>query len=428
MITKPISFEYIEDKAHLGGHSLLDLVETYKTPLYVLDKDTICHNSKQFLDPLKAHYPNSKVLYAGKANLTLGIAQLITELGLHLDVSSGGELYTAIKAGVPPSNIYFHGNNKTHEELNLAIQHGVTCIIDNKQELENLCHLHKGKNRIEVLIRLKPEIDAHTHKYIRTGQLDSKFGIEKKDCIPFIKEILKHPKLTFKGLHSHIGSQIFDDKPFLELINIMIPIMKEIKETLNIDIQELNCGGGMGIFYSDNDHPLDIQSFIESFCDSFKKECHQHQLALPTLLFEPGRSLIGPAGITLYKIGAIKPIEQIKTYLFVDGGMADNPRPITYGANYSFDTVIKNERPLHHYSIAGKFCESGDILGENIALEACEVGEYILVFGTGAYNYSMASNYNRNCRPAMIMVDQSGITELVRRESYDDLIRLDQML
>ena len=421
----PVSFNYIDNAAFIGGVKLSQLVEEFKTPLYVLDQTTIEENCNYFMEPLKQHYPNSEVLYAGKANLNIAIAQLINSLGLSLDVSSGGELYTAIKAGISPEKIYFHGNNKTHEELELALDYGVTLMLDNLQELENIIHLHQSEKIISVIIRLKPEIDAHTHKYIRTGQLDSKFGIDRTQAYAIIQKIVARPNLKLAGIHSHIGSQIFDKAPFFELIDILVPYMKEIKNKFGIELDVLNCGGGMGIYYSNDDNPLQINEFIADFCLKLKEKCDSEKIALPKLLFEPGRSIIGPAGITLYKVGAIKEIEGIKTYVFVDGGMADNPRPILYQAKHVFGKVIKQNKKTKTYSIAGKFCESGDILAENVSLEEVSVGDYIIVFATGAYNYSMASNYNRNCRPAMVLVNNQKAKVIVKRESYHDLTRLD---
>lgn len=421
----PKTFKYIDNKATLANVDLLDIIKQYGTPLYILDQKTIEENCKLFTDPLNQFYPNSDVLYAGKANLNIAIVQLIQSLGMCLDVSSGGELYTAIKAKMPPEKIYFHGNNKSISELQLAIDYGVNIMLDNMQELDNIIGIHHTEKKVPLIVRLKPEIDAHTHKYIRTGQLDSKFGTDRTQAELIFSKILKQSNLKLLGIHSHIGSQIFDKAPFFELIEILVPYLANIKKKFDIELDVLNCGGGMGIYYSENDTPLEIQSFINEFTDLLKKKCAEFDLKLPKLLFEPGRAIVGPAGLTVYKVGAVKEVKGIKTFLFIDGGMADNPRPILYQAKHDIATVIKKNKNKKIYSIAGKFCESGDILAENVTLEEVEVGDYIIVFATGAYNYSMASNYNRNTRPAMVLVEDKNAKLIVKRETYEDLIRLD---
>ena len=421
----PLGFQYKQNKAYLDHVSLEDLANEYGTPLYVLSKQSILNACAQFTKPLSTLYPNSEVLYAAKANLTCGIATLVHGQGLSLDVSSGGELFTALKAGVPSQQIYFHGNNKTPDELRLAIKHNITIIVDNLQEVQHIASVNTESKVVNVLIRLKPEIEAHTHKYIKTGQLDSKFGISRDECGHFFKEISQHSWFSFKGIHSHIGSQIFDPKPYNELIDILIPFIVEIKETWGQTVEILNCGGGMGIDYTTHDSAFQIDTFIEAFTSYLKNKCDDVNLAHPKLLLEPGRAIIGPAGITVYTVGAIKTIPGIKTYAFVDGGMADNMRPICYQATYSFDKVTKTGANHQEYSIAGKYCESGDILSEHTKIESLTPGDRIIVFATGAYNYSMSSNYNRNTRPMMVMVDGDRVIPIVKRETYDDLIRLD---
>lgn len=427
MSIEPITFKYNEEgNATVAGISITDLAENFGSPLYILDQQTLEHNCQLYLDPLKKYYPNSKVLYAGKANLNIAIAQLINKQEMCLDVSSGGELYTALQAGFNTKNIYFHGNNKSLKELELAIKEGVSIIIDNEQELDNIIQLissSKTKKDVAVMIRLKPEIEAHTHEYIKTGQLDSKFGIERQFLISIATKINQHPNLNFLGIHSHIGSQIFDTKPYMDLIDILLEAVLDLKKH-DITIKELNIGGGIGISYIEADTPPEMSEFIQSVTALLTKKFEDNKLELPTLLFEPGRSIIGNAGITLYKVGAIKEIKDVKTYLFVDGGMADNPRPMMYNSEYVFKTA-KETKDTHTYSIAGKFCESSDILAENISLPECKPDDIIIVFGTGAYNYSMASNYNRYCRPAMVLVNDSQAKQIVLRETYLDLTRLD---
>ena len=421
----PVNFSYKKGEAYIGDVSLKDVVEQYGSPLYVLDSQTISHNCQQFLTPLSEFYSNSRVLYACKANLTVGIAQFLYRLGMSFDVSSGGELFTLIKADIPHDSIYFHGNNKTHSELQLALDYGVTIIVDNLQELINLIQLNTTKKSVRVMLRIKPEIDAHTHEYIKTGQLDSKFGSEKDDFEHFFKLFQSYSWIQFVGIHCHIGSQIFDTKPYYELIDTMLPFMKHLVEDLGLEISEFNCGGGMGIFYSEGDSPFNIHDFIIDFTSYIAKQFEVFSIPQPMLLFEPGRSIIGNAGITLYQVGTVKHIPNIKSYIFVDGGMADNMRPLLYDAQYMVDKVFKKNLPTQPYSIAGKFCESGDILVDNAMIEEVSVGDYLIVFSTGAYNYSMASNYNRNCRPAMVLIDGSTVVPLLTRETYDDLLRFD---
>ena len=421
----PLGFSYKDGIAHLGNISLQDVVNEYGSPLYVLDSQTIVHNCQQFLLPLAKVYPNSRVLYACKANLTVGIAQFLYRLGMSFDVSSGGELFTLIKADISPSCIYFHGNNKTHAELKLALDYGVTFIVDNLQELLNISQLNVTKKSVRIMLRIKPEIDAHTHDYIKTGQLDSKFGISKQDFDTFYELFQTHSWIQFIGIHCHIGSQIFDTKPYYELVDTMMPFLKYLVDDLGLSISEFNCGGGMGIFYSKGDTPFDINDFILDFTAYITKKFVEFSIDQPVLLFEPGRSIIGSAGLTLYEVGVVKHIPDVKSYLFIDGGMADNIRPLLYDSVYMIDVLKKKELALNAYSIAGKFCESGDILAENVMLEDVDVGDHLIVFSTGAYNYSMSSNYNRNCRPAMVMIDGDDVVKLLDRETYDDLVRFD---
>ena len=412
--------------AFIGGLSVDSLIEMYKTPLYVIDEDTIRTNCQLYTNSLKKQSVPSLVLYAGKANLNIGLLNIIASEGLGLDVVSGGELYSALKSDIKKEAIYFHGNNKSKDELHLALTHGVTVVLDNVQELDNIISLVESHSFVgRLMIRLKPEIDAHTHEYIRTGQLDSKFGLEKENLLAVVTRISKHPKLEFIGIHSHIGSQIFESKPYYELVDVMTGHLQSIVETCGVDVKELNLGGGVGISYTDNDQPLDIDLFMTTLVSMLKEACDLKRLSLPKLLFEPGRSIVGNAGITLYKIGTIKEIPNIKTYLFVDGGMADNPRPIMYKSEYTFD-ILTNETKQKCYSIAGKFCESGDILAKDIMLPEAKTDDTLVVFGTGAYNYAMASNYNRSCKPAMVSVLKGTSRLLVKRETYEDLIIHDE--
>jgi len=422
----PEGFSYHDGRAYIGNIALDDVIASQGTPLYVLDAKTITKNCKQFLDPLTQLYSNSRVLYACKANLTVGLAQYLYRLGMSFDVSSGGELYTLIKAGVDSQSIYFHGNNKTLPELELALDYNVTVIVDNFQELKHIIQVNKTQKSVRVMLRIKPEIDAHTHDYIKTGKLDSKFGIERNDFKNFFTLISEYSWFDFVGIHGHIGSQIFDTKPYFEFLDTMMPFLKQLHDEFGVTVKEFNCGGGMGIFYTKEDTPFNIESFLREFTQYFIQKCDELFLTRPVLLFEPGRSIIGPAGITLYTVGAVKHIPNVKSYIFVDGGMADNIRPLLYDSKYVFDHVNKKKDATKDvYSIAGKFCESGDILAENIELSEVVAGDQLIVFSTGAYNYSMASNYNRNARPAMVLISNDKIVPLLKRETYEDLIRLD---
>jgi len=412
-------------QAEVGGVSVASLVEMYGTPLYVMDEKTIRDNCQLYTSVLKQSETPYQVLYAGKANLSVGLVNIIASEGLGLDVVSGGELYTALQSRLDPTLIYFHGNNKSRSELELAISHHVTIVLDNRHELEMIKQVSETLEKTaKIMIRLKPEIEAHTHEYIKTGQIDSKFGIEKERMFDLINDIQSHDRLDFVGLHSHIGSQIFEDRPYFELVEVMTDHLFQIKKHCHVDVRELNLGGGLGIPYTTEDHPLDISRFMKQFTDQVVKACASKSVTCPKLLFEPGRSIVGTAGMTLYSIGIIKEIPDIRTYLFIDGGMADNPRPIMYKSEYTFD-VLNSEKDIACYSIAGKFCESGDILAKDVELPRAKVGDTLVVFGTGAYNYVMSSNYNRSRRPAMVSVFKGESRLLVKRETYDDLIAHD---
>lgn len=410
----------------LGGLPLLDIAAEYGTPLYVMDEETIRQNCRRYTRALQDFYPNSKVLYAGKANLNVGLINLVASEKLGLDVVSGGELYTALKSHMDPRAIYFHGNNKSMDELRLAIRHHVTIVVDNDYELKALADLGSDTNPVPILLRLKPEIDAHTHAHIKTGQSDSKFGFDKQDLHRVLTFVNEHKSLEFLGIHSHIGSQIFDVEPYEDLVEVMLDFVEMIHRDYGLVTQQLNLGGGIGISYLSEDDPPIIGDVLCVMAKALKEGCEQRRVPLPMLLVEPGRSIVGNAGVTLYSVGAIKEIPDLKTYLFVDGGMADNPRPIMYQAKYSF--VLAKEPgaiPTHIYAIAGKFCETGDVISHRVRLPEVQVGDVVVVLGTGAYNYAMASNYNRALKPAMVVVGNGEVREWVRRETYDDLIRCD---
>lgn len=420
----PITSEVNKD-GHLviGGCDTSELAKTYGTPLYVIDEKTFRQIAREYISSLKNHYDDFIVSYAAKAFACTAIFKIANQENLGLDVVSQGELFTALKANFNKQNIYFHGNNKSTEEVQFAIKSGIGRIIcDNFQELELLQNIAKKENKnIDILIRLAPGIECHTHEYIKTGHLDSKFGFDLEYFDEIIK--LKGPNLNIKGLHAHIGSQIFEIKPFTDTIEVLLDKFKYTKEKYNLELAELNIGGGIGISYTSKDDPITINDWAKAVTGSVKQNCKKLNLKLPKLICEPGRSIVGPSGITLYKAGSIKQVPNGRKYISVDGGMADNPRPITYQAEYSAILANKaNKVNEELVTIAGRYCETGDLLIKDISLPKVEPGDYIAVLNTGAYNYSMSSNYNMVPRPACILVIDGVSDIIIERESNDDLI------
>ncbi len=412
----------------LADIPLPKLAAKYGTPLYVMDRETLAKNCRDYTQALAKFYPNSLVVFAGKANLNLGLLNILAQEHLGVDVVSGGELFTALRSKIPAQHVLFHGNNKSSSELEMAIRHGIRIMVDHEEELVQILGLAKTLEKTaQIMLRLKPEIEAHTHDYIKTGHIDSKFGLDKRDLIRLVNWIKSEPSLHLKGLHSHIGSQIFDLEPFEDLAQIMTQHMATVKAECEIELEELNLGGGIGIQYTTQDDPPSIGLYIEKLTTKLKACCAELGIAQPRLILEPGRSIVGTAGVTLYSVGAVKSIPGIKDYVFVDGGMADNPRPMMYQAQYTFSVADKpHETPSRIYTIAGKYCESGDILAKDVKLPEVNVGDTLVVFDTGAYNYSMASHYNRSAKPAMIVVENGQDRVLVRRETYEDLLRYDE--
>jgi diaminopimelate decarboxylase len=416
------------DLLEIGGCDVTTLVEQFGSPLYILDEETLRSACQQYRDAFKQYYKGeSQVLYASKAWNCLAVCAIAASVGLGIDVVSGGELYTALEAGVSPNKIYLHGNNKSREELILAIESGVTIVADNWYELRTLVEIAQPAQPIRIMLRLTPGIECHTHEYIRTGHLDSKFGFDPNDLDEVFTFVSQQPALNCVGVHAHIGSQIFERQPHQDLAAVMVQWLRDAAK-YGLKITELNVGGGLGIKYTESDDPPSIEEWVKAICEVIQEACVAENLPLPKLLSEPGRSLIATACVTAYTIGSSKVIPEIRTYVAIDGGMSDNPRPITYQSVYRAVIANKMSSPLTQtVTIAGKHCESGDILIKNALLPKTESGDILVVMGTGAYNYSMASNYNRLSRPAAVLVANGEANLILQRETYQDLIRQDRL-
>ncbi len=423
----------INEQGHLtiGGRDTVELAQTFGTPLYVMDEQQIRSNCARYKKSIDAFYGgNGLACYASKACCTRAICQIVKEEGLGLDVVSGGELYTALSVDFPMEKVYFHGNNKTVEELLLALEHHVgRIVVDNITELELLNSLAKAQNcQAEILFRIKPGVEAHTHQFIRTGQIDSKFGfaLETGEAMEAVKKAIALPNITLVGLHCHIGSQIFDIDPFEHAAQIMLDFIRQIKEQHGYEITELNLGGGFGVKYVPEDKPVEYERYMEKVSQVVHNICQKSGLKLPFIVIEPGRSIVGTAGVTLYQVGGVKEIPGIRTYVSVDGGMGDNPRYALYQSEYEAVIANKAAQPkVRTVTIAGKCCESGDLLGENMPIQEVAPGDTLAVFSTGAYNYSMSSNYNRIPKPAMVLVNGTEARVVVKRETFEDIIRND---
>lgn len=411
-----------------AGCDTVELARKYKTPLYVISEDYIIERCAEIRRDFLEKYPNTMAVYASKAFLTKEMARIIKREGLGMDVVSGGELYTALQVDFPMDKVIFHGNNKTAEELEMAIQNNVgRIVVDNIDEIEIINSIAKKYNKkAHILFRITPGIVTHTHKYIQTGQVDSKFGIPLNEGIieTAIKKALGMRNLKLLGFHFHVGSQILENDTHLKAIEVIAKLMKDVKDKYGFVTKELNTGGGYGIHYTNGDERKPLSYFTDAIMAAVEENCKKYGLTRPLIIIEPGRWIVGEAGITLYTIGAIKEIPGIRTYVSVDGGMPDNPRPSLYQAKYEAVVANKiNEEPTETVTIAGRCCESGDILIWDLKVPKVERGDILAVLSTGAYNYSMSSNYNRIPRPAVVMI-RNGIDRLiVRRETYEDLLR-----
>ncbi len=416
------------NKLVIGGCSIEDLVRKYDSPLYVLDEITLRNSCRAYKKALEKYYPGPSLpIYASKANSSIFMSNLIASEGFGLDAVSEGELLTALKGGVPNEKIVFHGNNKSDKEIEFAINNNIKVIVDNDHDLKRLKKISDSLNYdIEIMIRFTPGIECHTHEYIRTGSFDSKFGFGIESLSKLFEVISKTKHIKLTGLHAHIGSQIFELDPHNDLGEIMVNVLLQAK-IFDHNIKELNVGGGLGIKYTEEDDPPSIDEWIKTVSSSVVKACNKNNLNLPILMCEPGRSIVSTAGVTIYKIGSFKEVPGIRTYLSVDGGMSDNPRPITYQSNYSACLVNNplNSNSKNKYTVAGKHCESGDVLFKELELGDCKTGDLICVFGTGAYNNSMSSNYNRIPKPAAILVCNGEAEIIQKRESPHDLLKYD---
>lgn len=415
----------------IGGCDTIDLVKEYGTPLYVMDEMTIRQNCRHYKQAIDKWYDgNGLVLYASKAFCTMAVCRIVQQEGLGLDVVSGGELYTAIKAGFPMERVYFHGNNKTPEEISMAVEHGIgRFVVDNQTELEHIERIagEQGK-RVKVAFRVKPGVDAHTHEFIQTGQIDSKFGValENGEAHDIIAKAAEMKNIEVVGVHCHIGSQIFDIEPFELAAEVMLNFIADIRDKYQIRITELNLGGGFGIQYTERDDPPESDQFIEAVSKTVKRICKEKGLGHMFMLMEPGRSIVAPAGITLYRVGSVKDIRDVRKYVSIDGGMYDNPRYALYEAEYTVLLANKPNAPRTEIvTIAGKCCESGDLIAKDIPMPQAQPGDILAVLATGAYNYSMAMNYNRNGKPPVVLVRDGKARLIVKREDYSDIIRND---
>ena len=425
----------VNEKGNLsiGGVDASELAKEFKTPLYVMDQELIETTIDKMKEAFQSNRFDTQIAYAGKAFLSMGMLKLVDAKELDLDVVSGGELYTAYKAGFPMDRVHLHGNNKTVEELEMAIEFGIKeIVIDNEDEIdkiERICR-EKGKKQA-VLVRIDPGIEAHTHHYIKTSGLTSKFGISlfQDNLFDIIKRLNDSEWIEFKGFHTHIGSQIFQSAFFIFALDEIFKYLDKLKKELGIVVHTVNMGGGFGVYYKEGDDPKPIEEVLSEIITYTEAMEIKYQIGFKELCIEPGRSIVGNAGTTLYEVGGIKETVGGKTYVFIDGGMSDNIRTALYQAEYEAGVVNKiNDTDVREITLAGKLCESGDIIIEKGKLpKATEIGDIVAVTTTGAYCYTMSSNYNRMMRPAVVFVKGGKAKVAVKRETLDDLIRNDEI-
>ena len=409
----------------ISGCDTVELAKQYGTPLYVVDEDFLRNNCRKFKNAMDKYFEKGRVMYASKALNTKAILKIVDSEGLGIDTVSGGELYTALTTGIDPKRLELHGNSKTKEEITMAVENGIYCIIadgfDELEVIEEVCgELQKP---IDVSIRLRPNIDVHAHHAVQTAKMDCKFGFGLIDGQAIrAAEIINNSKwMKLHGIHCHIGSQIFNEEPFAELCRHFVDFACEIREKLGVTIEEFNCGGGYGVRYTDADEPKQFETFIKLIFESLTAFCKEKDFPMPLVSIEPGRSIIGEAGTTLYTVNGIKEITGIRTYCMSDGGMFDNVRTALYDAKYTAYCASKmNEKHEKYVSIAGKCCESGDMITWDTPMPASlKRGDILAVLTTGAYNYSMASNYNRNSVPALVLVNKGESRLADKRQSYE---------
>lgn len=419
-----------DNQLTIGGNKAVELIKEYGSPLYVFDEDLIREYCRDYRQYFRCKENNNRVAFAGKAFLTVQMCKLLMEENMSLDVVSGGELYTAYKAGFPLERVMFHGNNKTLDEIELGVKLGVgNFVVDNHYEMEVLNDFAKSYGKIQnIYLRITPGIEAHTHDYIKTGQIDSKFGFAPVGTVidDAVKKAISLENIHLAGIHCHIGSQIFELQPYEDAVEVMLGLVKKIEKNHGYLIKEVDFGGGFGIYYSKGDKPRTTREYCETIINKVDEVCNRTGQERPILTIEPGRSIVANSGTTLYTIGSVKEIPGIRTYAAVDGGMTDNIRPALYNAEY--ECVIANRvegKSGQTVTIAGKCCESGDILLENVELPEVKSGDTLAVLTTGAYGYSMSNNYNRIPKPAVVMVKGGQARLICRRESYEDVIKND---
>ena len=423
----------INEAGHLtiGGADSVELAKQFGTPAYIIDENVVRARCREYLGAAKRCFGEDALpLYASKALCFCEMYRIAKEEGMGIDCVSSGELYTAKKAGFPAEKIYFHGNNKTDADIAFAMDMGVgRIVVDNTDELLAISEEAVRRNITQgILLRITPGIDPHTHRAVVTGNVDSKFGsaIVTGQALAIVKAAIEAKNIDLVGLHCHIGSQIFDIEPFSDAADIMVRFIKEIKETLGFEIRELNLGGGLGVAYTEDDPTISYADSIEKIGNIVRSFCATHSINTPRVILEPGRSLVAAAGATLYTVGSVKEIPNFRNYISVDGGMPDNPRYALYQSQYTALIANRaNEEKSYVATLAGRCCESGDLLGENMKIQKPVRGDILAVLVTGAYNYSMASNYNRIPRPPVILVRDGEARIAVKRESFEDIIRND---
>ena len=426
----PETAEVRDGHLFVGGVDLVDLAHELGTALYVFDEAHLRHRMEAYKTSFQDQYPNTDVIYASKAFLNKAVVRIVQEEGLCLDVSGGGELACALSVGFPADRVFVHGNNKTPQELEEAISAGVgRIVVDSPEELRRISSIAEAYGVVQdIYLRITPGVEADTHEYIKTGCEDSKFGFPLKDDRAFqaVSQALDTPNVRLMGLHCHIGSQIFKLDPFAEAAEVMVAFLDEIRERRGVTLPELDLGGGLGIAYLADDEPASIPEFAALLCGAVKAACERRSFPLPRLLVEPGRSLVANAGMTLYTVGTIKELPGIRTFVAVDGGMSDNIRTALYHADYEPTLANKADQPRTQIvTLCGKHCESGDAVVLDMPLQEAEVGDIVCVFGTGAYNQTMASNYNGQPRPGVVFVKDGQPRLVTRRETYEDLYARD---